>query len=221
MTALTIFAKGSGCCGSAATTEGFVLPAGGTGTLPPRPWGRYPCWLIGSSGLGVSNNQAVGGIRVISGADRTTLFEYTASAPYTGLGLVVQVLPGFGFAAGETGFLDPISHGYGLAHVWKVNSDADGDGVLDADDAIPHSIMDATVVILGIDSGVPNRVNEQGITLADRFAAPGGLADYKVPALYYVKVQQLSTQLAKANLLSKAEDRAISAAARQGALHSK
>ena len=93
--------------------------------------------------------------------------------------------------------------------------------MLDADDAIVHSIMDATVVILGVDSKVTNRVDAQGITLADRFAVLGGLSDYKVPALYYVAAQQLSTSLAKAKLLSKQEDRQISAAARQGALHTK
>lgn len=176
-------------------------------------------WLIGSPGLGQANNQAVGGIRVISGTDQATLFESTASAPYTGLGGVVQVLPGMGFAAGEPYLCDPISHGYGMVHVWEVSADADGDGVLDAVDAIPHSIMDATVIVLGVDSAVPNRVNEQGITLADRFAELDALSDYKVAALYYAEAQQLSKALAKARLLSKEEERQISTAARQGALH--
>jgi len=48
--------------------------------------------------------------------------------------------------------------------------DRDGDGVLDGDDACPDSIVTATVVIGGCDSGVPNTVLSGGCTVADKIA---------------------------------------------------
>lgn len=48
--------------------------------------------------------------------------------------------------------------------------DADGDGVLDGDDVCPGSIVTATVVIDGCDSGVPNTVLSGGCTIADMIA---------------------------------------------------
>jgi hypothetical protein len=180
-------------------------------------------WLIGSPGLQTVNSQSVGAIRVISGADQTLLFEFVASVPYSGLGLSIQDLPGLGFAAGEMNLQDPVTRGFGLAHVWAVEQvqpilDSDGDGVLDDIDVVPQSIMDATVILLGIDSGVTNRVNEEGITLADRFAALGDLSDYRCPALYHAKAVQLSVQLVHQHLINGREALRLSAAALQGFL---
>lgn len=184
-------------------------------------------WLIGSPALQSVGGTPVGGIRVVSGTDQATLFEFTASAPDTGLGRFIRVLPGLGFAAGEPNVLDPVSQGVGLAHVWgtvvedKPVPDTDGDGIPDAEDEIPDSVMDATVVILGVDSKVENRVSPEGVTLADRFAAIGGLADFRVPALYYVKALHLSNKLVRAGLVDKREGRRLAAAALEGILRAK
>ena len=48
-----------------------------------------------------------------------------------------------------------------------VNLDSDGDGVTDDLDRCPNSILDATVVIDGCDSGVPNTLFADGCTIAD------------------------------------------------------
>ena len=178
-------------------------------------------WLIGSPGMQVVNNQPIGGFHIVSGLDQTTLFELTATLPSSSLGLVTKVLPGLGFAAGETGVRDAATLGYGLAHVWAVEEvkpvvDTDGDGILDDVDTIPDSVMGATVLILGVDSKVENRVNSEGVTLADRYAALGNLSDYRVRALYYVKALHLSTKLFREKLIDKREARKLAAAALQG-----
>jgi hypothetical protein len=167
-------------------------------------------FLLGSTSLVSVNNQRVGGVRIVSGADRSALFELAAGGPFTGMGYSQTVLPGLGFAVGETYLLDPVTKGYGYARVWKVDEvepvlDFDGDGVMDDVDLIPDSIMTETVVLIGVDSKVPNRVNAQGITLADRFAALGDLSVVRVPALYLVKVVPLSNQLVRAKLITRAE----------------
>ncbi len=167
-------------------------------------------WLIGSPALQTLNGQLVGGIRVISGADLSTLFEFTATAPNSGLGLTMQILPGLGMAAGEPSLPDPVSGGRGLAHVWQVDApvlvlDSDGDGVIDTEDCVIHSIMTATVLIQGIDSKVPNRVNEKGITLADRHAKLGPISSYRKPVLYLVKATLLNLQLKQARLINQGE----------------
>jgi len=180
-------------------------------------------WLIGSPGLKVVAGVVVGGIRVISGTDRSTLFELTASAPYTDLGLCVRVLPGLGMAAGETALRDPISRGYGLARVWKVEEirDTDGDGIRDDIDLVMNSIMDPTVRILGVDSGVNNQLNEQGMTIADQYAELGPASDYRNSAQYFVKINELSKKLVDEGLITSKESRQIFAAALQSVNNAK
>lgn len=51
-----------------------------------------------------------------------------------------------------------------------VITDADGDGVTDALDLCEASIIDATVVLNGINSGVTNTVDANGCSVADQFA---------------------------------------------------
>lgn len=48
--------------------------------------------------------------------------------------------------------------------------DADADGVDDDEDCNPNSNLSATIVIDGIDSGVPNRLFENGCTMSDLIA---------------------------------------------------
>lgn len=166
-------------------------------------------WLIGSPALQLKNEEPVGGIRVVSGLDRSALFEFTAEHPESGLGLSLQVMRGVGMAAGETSA--------GLAHVWKVEErmDLDGDGVNDDVDQIPESIMDPTVVILGVDSGVINSVDAQGVTLADRFAELGALSDYKNSAQFFVKAKQFAKCLEVSGRINPEESKKISKAAQR------
>jgi hypothetical protein len=180
-------------------------------------------FLIGSPALLPMGSQRVGGVRIVSGADGSALFEFAASAPFTGLGYSQTVLPGLGFAVGERFLRDPVTKGSGFARVWKVEEtppvlDSDEDGVMDDVDLIPGSIMDKTVVLLGVNSKVSNRVDTQGVTLADRFAALGDLSDVRVPALYLVKVIHLSKQLVKAKLITRVEARNLNLAALKGVL---
>jgi hypothetical protein len=48
--------------------------------------------------------------------------------------------------------------------------DADSDGICDADDACPESDTSPTIVIDGCDSGVENRLFDDGCTMADEIA---------------------------------------------------
>lgn len=178
-------------------------------------------FLLGSSGLTASGNQRLGGIRITSGADGAPLFQLDAAAPFTGLGISLRVLPGIGFAAGETYLIDPDTRGMGLARVWKVEqtppvTDRDGDGVTDDLDKEIDSIMDATVVILGQDSRVPNRVDAEGVTLADRFAALGEASSVRVPALYFVKAVHLTNKMVRMKLVNHREASQLKAAALMG-----
>ena len=177
-------------------------------------------WLIGSSALTLLNGQPAGGVRVVSGSDFSTLFELAAETPHSGLGLSLQALPGIGFAAGETGRQDPISMGYGFASIWKVETvtDSDGDGVDDEFDTMPNSNMDPTIILAGGDSGVPNRVDENGTSLADVYAELGAVSDYHAPALYLSNATVLNNKLVKNGLINKNESRDILAAVRDALL---
>ena len=57
----------------------------------------------------------------------------------------------------------------GTYKITEVNepSDSDGDGVLDDQDACPNSAPSPTVVINGCDSGVENKLLDDGCTIAD------------------------------------------------------
>ena len=180
-------------------------------------------WLIGSPGLVEGSSGRAGGIRVISGADGSNLVEYTTTESYTGLGLRPRVLAGFGFAAGEDSLVDPETNGHGFAHVWRVTEDVvipdtDGDGATDDIDAVPYSILTATVKILGIDSAVTNTVDATGTSLADRFAKLGKLSDYRKPTLYLASATSLAVDLACKRIVTTKEAVRLTAAAAVGTL---
>ncbi|MEK7952855.1 hypothetical protein [Luteolibacter soli] len=178
-------------------------------------------WLIGSPGLVAAANGPAGGIRVISGADRSTLVDYSTATPYTGLGLRPHVLPHVGFAAGEDSLKDPETNGTGFVHVWRVieeapeppKVDTDGDGVTDDIDAVKNSILTATVKILGIDSTVKNTVDATGTSIADRYAKLGKVSDYKKPTLYLVSATLLSADLACKKVVTTKDAVKLTAAA--------
>jgi len=79
--------------------------------------------------------------------------------------------------------------------------DSDGDGVQDPVDTCPDSALELTVVIGNCDSGVPNEVQEDGCTLADRIhridepsQSPGALV---------VRVLRLSADLVHQGLIDR------------------
>ena len=178
-------------------------------------------WLIGSTGLVESGSDRTGGIRVISGADGSALVEYSTTTPYTGLGSKPRVLPGVGVVAGENSLQDPETAGIGFAYVWRVIEetpelppvDTDGDGVTDDIDAVPNSILTATVKVLGIDSTVKNTVDATGTSIADRYAKLGKVSDYKKPGLFLVNATLLSADLACKKVVTTKEAVKLTAAA--------
>jgi hypothetical protein len=175
-------------------------------------------YLIGSPALNLTTPTPSGGIRIISGADSSVLFEQLASASFTGLGTGMRPLPGFGFAVGENALPDPTTGGKGLANFWYVMppvTDTDGDGVLDDVDTVVDSIMDETILILGVDSTVPNHVDATGTTLADRFAALPAL-NPKKPGRYIAAVASLAVDLVKSEVITAREGAKVVVAAAAG-----
>lgn len=177
-------------------------------------------YLIGSPALNPIAPTRAGGIRIISGVDSSLLFEQLAPTPFTGLGAGMKPLPGFGFAIGENALADATTGGKGLANFWYIQQeipvpDTDGDGLLDDVDAVVNSIMDPTVLMLGVDSRVPNRIDDTGTTLADRFAALPGL-DPKKPGRYIAAVASLAVELAKSKVITPREGSRVVVAAAAG-----
>jgi hypothetical protein len=178
--------------------------------------------LIGSPALNPLTPTPAGGIRIISGADSSVLFEHLAATPFTGLGAGMKPLPDFGFAAGENMLTDSSTGGKGLANFWYIEQeipipDTDGDGVLDDVDAVVNSIMDPTVSILGVNSTVPNRVDATGTTLADRFSALPAL-DLKKPGRYLTAVLLLAHDLVRTKVVTSKEAVRLVAAGAAGIL---
>lgn len=172
-------------------------------------------WLLGTTAASVVDGRTRGGVRVFSGVDSSLLLEIDAIVPASGFGLVQAVIPGLGFVAGEIGLTDPVTGGRGAAYVWFVEQDpdTDGDGVVDSEDENPESIMDPSVLIGGIDSGVENRVDERGRTIADEFAELGEPADARNQGQYVSGFSRLAAELRRAGRISKDEGKALHAAA--------
>ncbi len=170
-------------------------------------------YLIGSPALNTATTpNASGGVRIISGADSSVLFEQLATEAFTGLGMGMKTLPDFGFAFGESSLADAETGGRGIGHFWSVSHDdtppppvdTDGDGITDDVDSVVNSIMTPTVKILGIDSTVTNRVDATGKTLADRFATLPVL-NPKKPAPYVAALACLTADLVKTKLITTKE----------------
>ena len=89
--------------------------------------------------------------------------------------------------------------------------DADGDGVVDDEDCNPNSDTSATIIIAGIDTGVPNTLFPNGCTMSDL------LSDLKEGAAthgdYVSAVAQLTNQWNSDGLISGAQKGAIQSAA--------
>jgi hypothetical protein len=170
-------------------------------------------YLIGSPALNVATTpNPSGGVRVISGADSSVLFEQLATTPFTGLGAGMKPIKGFGFAFGESSLTDAETGGRGIGHFWNViheeepppPADTDGDGYTDDVDSVVNSIMDATISILGVNSTVPNFVDATGMTLADRFTALPAL-NPKKPGQFIAALACLTVDLVKSKLVTPNE----------------
>ncbi len=89
--------------------------------------------------------------------------------------------------------------------------DADGDGVVDDEDCNPNSDTNATIVIGGIDTGVPNQLFAGGCTMSDL------LSDLKEGAknhgAYVSAVSHLTNQWKADGLITGAQKGAIQSAA--------
>lgn len=94
--------------------------------------------------------------------------------------------------------------------------DADGDGVADVDDVCDNSIITSTVEINGLPSDVPNYVDAQGCTVADRLdiACSG---DFKNHGQFVSCVAHVAEDAVLDGLLTEEEaEDLVSAAARSG-----
>ena len=89
--------------------------------------------------------------------------------------------------------------------------DADGDGVVDDEDCNPNSDRRATIVIGGIDTGVPNQLFPSGCTSSDLLSAlAAGATNH---GDYVSAVAQLTNQWVASGLVSGREKGAIQSAA--------
>lgn len=136
--------------------------------------------------------------------------EYTGSAAGSGFGAAVVVLPGLGFAIGE-----PAAAG-GAVHVYTAAVDTDGDGVPDIDDHCPDSILTPTVVFGDEDTGVENRVDEDGCSIADLFAALEPESGWKNHGQFVSSSVKLVKSLLRDGTIDKSEAKLL----KTGAAHS-
>lgn len=165
---------GSGSGGSAFlisgndfTTITDLSLAGAAAGLPVVPGGVFDLDGNGSTEMlvGYPGATPLPKVDVIPDPQAPEPVSFDAASAAGGLGSAITVLPGFGFAFGE-----PLAEG-GAVHVYGTLIDSDGDGVPDVDDHCPDSILTPTVIFGDIDTGVENRVDEEGCSIADLFAA--------------------------------------------------
>lgn len=135
---------------------------------------------------------------------------YEAAAAGSGLGSAIAVIPGLGFALGE-----PLATGGGAVHVYAVLVDSDGDGVPDIDDLCPDSILDPTVIFGDLDTGVENRVNAEGCSLADLFAALEPASGWKNHGQFVSSSVKLVKRLLRAGDINATEAQALRTGAAQ------
>ena len=183
-------------------------------------------WLLGSSGLTGDGINVFGGVKILSGSDRSILFEHGSTVSRSGLGASLTVLDGFGVAMGESMRQDPETMGFGHVQIWEFEQfgetepeepDSDGDGVPDAVDRVPDSNMDSTVLIFGVDSGVENRADAKGVTLADRLSKIKEPKNRQQAFSRFFRVVVSIYQLQRRDLISEDEANALFQIAFRGA----
>ncbi len=90
--------------------------------------------------------------------------------------------------------------------------DSDDDGIVDNLDACVNSILSATVVINGTDSGVTNTTNALGCNIADLLASECS-GDFKNHGQFVSCVSKAATALRKAGIITNKESAALVKAA--------
>lgn len=91
--------------------------------------------------------------------------------------------------------------------------DADGDGVVDDEDCNPNSDLQATIVIGGIDTGVPNQLFSNGCTMSDLLSQlKTGAANH---GAYVAAVAHLTNQWNTDGLITGGQKGAVQSAAAQ------
>jgi hypothetical protein len=210
---------GSGSGGGAFLLSGSNLAlisdlslAGAAAGLPVVPGGVVDVDLNGTTEMlvGYPGASPLAQVKVVPDPLAPEANVYEAAAAGSGLGSAIAVIPGLGFALGE-----PLAAG-GAVHVYGVLADSDGDGVPDVDDLCPDSILTPTVVFGDLDTGVENRVNADGCSLADLFAALEPASGWK----NHGQVVSSSVKLVKRLLRSGDIDAAEAQALRTGAAQS-
>lgn len=86
-------------------------------------------------------------------------------------------------------------------------SDFDDDGILDAMDNCPDSILNEIIIIDGCDSGVMNHLDSEGCTISDQIAACG--FDAKSHGKFVSCVAQLTNELEREGVISNKEKGAL------------
>ncbi|MEP4077579.1 integrin alpha [Haloferula sp.] len=180
-------------------------------------------WLLGSSGLTEVDGQIFGGVRIISGVDQSVLFSADGDA---GFGKRLSVLPGLGIAIGDTIAQEPNTPPMDSVQLWEFEQfdepdsipDTDGDGVSDDIDVVINSDTSPTLVLLGVDSGVENFVDENGRTLADRFSRFTDPTNKRQAFRYLLRISFKAMVLQRRDIISRSDARAIGRAAFRGAI---
>jgi hypothetical protein len=212
---------GSGSGGGAFLVSGSDLSvitdlslAGAAAGLPVGGGGFLDIDLNGTTEMlvGYPGASPLAQVKVIPDPVAPEPNVYDAAAAGSGLGSAITVIPGFGFALGE-----PLAAG-GAVHVYSVLADSDGDGVPDIDDRCPDSILTPTVVFGDLDTGVENRVNEDGCSLADLFAALEPASGWKNHGQVVSSSVKLVNRLLRSGDIDAAEAQALRTGAAQSNL---
>lgn len=202
---------GSGSGGSAFLLSGSDLAlitdlslAGAAADQPVVPGGSLDVDLNGTTELliGYPGATPLPKVSVFPApvAPEPSFYEGTADG---GLGTAVAAIEGLGFAIGE-----PLIGG-GAVHVYTAAVDTDGDGVPDIDDHCPDSILTPTVVFGNLDTGVENRVDEHGCSIADLFAELEPESGWKNHGKFVSASVKLVKRLLREGTISKEEAKAL------------
>lgn len=144
------------------------------------------------------------------------------------------------------GILDGVEVGMGTDPLSAPVTDSDNDGVADEDDTFPNdpaetadsdndgvgdnadqndgSILTATVIIGGVDSGIANTVGANGVSLADQVTAAAGSCTTTTPknhGAYVSCVAKALNTLLKAGIITAAQKDALQSAAGRSSIGKK
>jgi hypothetical protein len=203
---------GSGSGGSAFLLSGETLDvitdlslAGAAADLPVVPGGSLDVDFDGFTEIliGYPGANPLAKVDVIPAPAAPEPNVYEAAEAGTGLGSAITVIPGLGFAIGE-----PLVEG-GAVYLYSTLPDSDGDGVPDVDDCCPNSILDPTVIFGNVDTGVENRVNPHGCSLADLFARLKPASGWKNHGQFVSSVVRLVKRLERHQEIAPWEARAL------------